>query len=126
MQSRRICKDQKHENFKATEGWLSRCLKNFKKRPNIKFKKVHWEKTSADVLSANKWKLEIPEIMNEFSPQNIYNADKAGLYYRATPDGSLYFKKDNLAGSKKAMERITVLCCTNTCPWNIILILMLG
>lgn len=99
-----------HENFKATEGWLSR----WKKRHDIKFKKAHGEKASADVLSADKWKLErLPEIMNEFSPENIYNADETGLYYRATPDGSLCFKKDNLAGSKKAMERVTVLCCTN-------------
>ena len=37
----------------------------------------------------------------------VYNADKTGLYYRATPDGSLCYCHEKLSGSKKAMERIT-------------------
>ena len=35
------------------------------------------------------------------------------LYCRATPDGSLCYCREKLSGSKKAMERITVLCCSN-------------
>ena len=35
------------------------------------------------------------------------------LYYRATPDSSLCYCREPLSGSKKAMQRITVLCCSN-------------
>ena len=35
------------------------------------------------------------------------------MYYLATPDGSLCYSHKKLSGSKKAMERITVLCCSN-------------
>lgn len=40
-------------------------------------------------------------------------AHESGLFYRATPDGSLCYKHESLEGSKKAMNRITVLCCCN-------------
>ena len=43
----------------------------------------------------------------------FYNADETGLYYRATPDGSLCYCHDKLCGSKKEMEKITVLSCSN-------------
>ena len=43
----------------------------------------------------------------------VYNADETGLYYRAPPDGSLCYCHEKLSGSKKAMERITILCCSD-------------
>lgn len=99
-----------HSDFKATEGWISR----WKDRHNIKFKRFHGEKSSADTNGANEWSLaKLPEILKKISPQDIYNADETGLFYRATPDGSLCYKRETLEGSKKAMDRITVLCCCN-------------
>ncbi|XP_008184737.1 tigger transposable element-derived protein 6-like [Acyrthosiphon pisum] len=48
----------------------------------------------------------------KFSLGHLY-ADETELFYRATPDGSLCYKRETLEGSKKAMDRITVLCCCN-------------
>ncbi|KAL4148353.1 hypothetical protein QTP88_002617 [Uroleucon formosanum] len=91
-----------HSDFKATEGWISR----WKDKHNIKFKRFHGEKFSADTNGANEWSLaKLPEILKKFSPQNIYNADETGLFYRATPDGSLCYKREALEGSKKALDR---------------------
>lgn len=99
-----------HENFKATDGWLSR----WKTRKEIQFKKAHGEKGSADTVSAETWKQStLAEVLDNFCADDIYNADETGLYYRATPDGSLCYKRTALLGSKKAMDRITVLCCAN-------------
>ena len=84
------------------------------KRNQIVFKKVSGEKSSADVNGANAWKnSKLIEMLNEFDEENIYNADETGLYYRATPDGSLTYKSQTIAGYKKAMGRVTILCCTN-------------
>ncbi|KII60816.1 hypothetical protein RF11_10884 [Thelohanellus kitauei] len=47
------------------------------KHDNIKFKKAHDEKGSAD---------------NILFADDIYNADETGLFYRATPDGSVCYK----------------------------------
>lgn len=76
---------------------------------------MHGEKASADESASNGWKVDrLKIVLNDFSPDNIFNANETGLYYRATPDGSLCFKNDVLSGSKKAMDRITVLCFNMT------------
>ena len=105
-----LAKKLGHDDFKATDGWLSR----WKFRHDIKFKKAHGEKESADGAGAEDWKsTKLPEIHEKFQADDIYNADETGLYYRATPDGSLSYSYAALSGSKKAMDRVTVLCCSN-------------
>ena len=103
---------------------------------NIKFKKAHNKKDSADKVGAEEWKSsKLPILMQNFCADDIYNADETGLCSRATPDGSLCYKHDilsgslcykqdtlfgslcykhdTLSGSKKAMDSVTVLCCSN-------------
>ncbi|XP_008178773.1 tigger transposable element-derived protein 4-like [Acyrthosiphon pisum] len=80
-----------NDEFKATDGWLSR----WKVRHDIKFKRSHGEKASANSEYADEWKFtKLPQILAKFSLDDIYNADETGLYYRATPDGSLCFKHE--------------------------------
>ena len=96
-------------NFVATEGWLSR----WKARHQIRYKRAHGEKGSGDTKSAKEWTSTIlPELLEE-RPNEVYNADETGLYYRATPNGLLWYFHKKLRGFKKAMERITVLCYSN-------------
>ena len=105
-----LAKKLGHRHFIATEGWLSR----WKARHHIRYKRAHGEKASADISSAEEWiKSVLPDLLEKYRPNNVYNADETGLYYRATPDGSLCYRHEKLSGSKKAMERITVLCCSN-------------
>jgi hypothetical protein len=60
------------------------------------------------------WKSKkVPELLQKFYADDIYSDDETGLFYRATPDGSLCYKHVQLLGSKKAMDRITVLRCSN-------------
>ena len=97
-------------DFVATEGWLSR----WKARHQIKAKRAHGEKSSADFEGAELWvSTVLPQLLLEYIPENIYNADEIGLYYRATPDSSLCYKYEQLSGSKRAKERITILLCAN-------------
>ena len=72
------------------------------------------EKGSADTQSSEEWiSSGLPELLGKYRPNDVYNADETGLYYRATPDGSLCYCRETLSGSKKTMQRITVLCCSN-------------
>lgn len=97
-------------DFKPSNGWLSR----WKKRNNIVYKKASGEKASADIAMADEWKqTTLGELLNDYDEEDIYNADETGLYYRATPDGSLTYRHQIISGYKKAMDRVTVLCCTN-------------
>ena len=105
-----LAKKLGHTNFVATEGWLSR----WKSRHQIVYKRAHGEKGSTDIKSAEEWTSTIlPGLLEEYRPSEVYNADETGLYYRATPDGSLCYCHEKLSGSKKALERITVLWCSN-------------
>jgi len=98
-----------NDEFRATEG----CLSKRKVRHDIKFKRAHDEEASANSDGSDEWKLtKLPQLLANFSPEDIYNADETGLYYRATPDDSLCFKHDKL-DQKKNMDRITILCCVN-------------
>jgi hypothetical protein len=72
------------------------------------------KKDSADVVGAEEWKSkEVPELRQKCCADDIYSADETGLFFLATPDGSVCYKYVQLLGSKKAMDRITVLCCSN-------------
>ena len=55
----------------------------------------------------------LAQLLQEYSPWDIDNADETGIYFRAVPDGSPCFSTDKLSGRKKAKERITVLVCAN-------------
>ncbi|GLV37443.1 hypothetical protein CBL_10591 [Carabus blaptoides fortunei] len=71
------------------------------------------ERSSTDNTSTEEWKnTKVPIYLSTYSPDDIYNADETGLYCRTTPYGSLCYKHIALSGFKKAMDRITVFCCT--------------
>ena len=96
-----LAKKLRHTNFVATEGWRSL----WKPRHQIRYKQAHGEKESADIKSAEEWTSTILPGLLEERPNEVYNADETGLYYRATTDGSLCYWHEKLSGSKKAMER---------------------
>ncbi|MGH0156834.1 UNVERIFIED_CONTAM: hypothetical protein FKN15_047732 [Acipenser sinensis] len=48
------------------------------------------------------------------------------LYYRAAPDGTLAFKNQSVAGSKKCKERVTLLICCNLIGTNKRKVLLIG
>lgn len=105
-----LAKHLNKDEFQPSSGWLSR----WKGRNSIVYKKMHGEMKDADIPAADSWREEIlPNLLEEYSPDNIYNADETGIYYRALPDGSLTFKADSARGSKKVKERITAMVACN-------------
>uniref|UniRef100_H3B519 HTH CENPB-type domain-containing protein n=1 Tax=Latimeria chalumnae TaxID=7897 RepID=H3B519_LATCH len=95
-------------DFSVTDGWFSR----WKVCHNIVYKCGHGELKSTDLKGADYWsKTKLQELLSSYNANDIYNADETGLYYRTTPVGSMVFRKMALSGSKKAMDRITLLVC---------------
>ena len=71
------------EGFSAGPSWVTR----FKKRKNILWKKQHCEKQSADVDGADSWLDDtLPDLLSQYSEDDIYNADETGMYWRGLPD----------------------------------------
>ncbi|XP_023314333.1 tigger transposable element-derived protein 6-like [Trichogramma pretiosum] len=98
------------KNFKATDGWLSR----WRSRENIVYRKIHGEQGEADTIGANHWLTnEWPKLHKEYRPNDIFNADETGLYFRALPEHTYALKSENTNEFKISKQRITVLCCAS-------------
>ena len=60
-------------------GWFER----FQKRENIVFKKLHGEAAEADTVSRVEWlEQQWVRMRQDYSEENIWNADKTGIYFR--------------------------------------------
>ena len=46
-------------------------------------------------------------------PEDVYNADESGLFFRALPNRTLALNSEKCAGSKLSKERLTILFCVN-------------
>ena len=55
----------------------------------------------------------LSELLGNYEPHDIYNADETGIYYRTLLDGTLTFSTETLSGSKRAKERVTALVTAN-------------
>jgi hypothetical protein len=99
----------KIQNFTASNGWLE-C---FKRRNQIVFRVLSGEQQSADFVSANDYKQKLPQICTNYKPQDIFNADETGLFYRALPEKSLVEKFEKCKGNKMLKERVSILLCAN-------------
>ena len=102
-----------------SNGWLDR----FKKRNNIKRYRIHGESGSAPLANLPEEREKLRQLLSRFSPDQIYNIDEIGLYYRMAPNQTLSTKP--VLGQKKDKTRVTVLLGVNATgtdklkPWVI-------
>ena len=83
--AKEVAKELNITDLKFSNGWI----RNFKRRNNLKFKKAHGEKQSADFEGAEEWKKTVlPRVLEKigYNFNLLYNADETGLCYRALPD----------------------------------------
>uniref|UniRef100_A0A8C4RMN9 HTH CENPB-type domain-containing protein n=1 Tax=Erpetoichthys calabaricus TaxID=27687 RepID=A0A8C4RMN9_ERPCA len=91
------CEIKIPEPFAASQGWLQ-C---FESRHGIRQLDIEGEKLRGDSDAAALYVTEFKRLVkaHDLSPDQLYNADETGLYWKALPS--------------KTLERITVLACTN-------------
>lgn len=110
MKAEDLAKKMGKEDFKATSGWFTR----WQKRENVQYTKPQGEAGEADSAGAEAWIRDVwPDLISEYPPDCIYNADETALYYRALPEHTYAFKNEKTKGVKTCKERVTVLCCVN-------------
>uniref|UniRef100_A0A914CZW7 HTH CENPB-type domain-containing protein n=1 Tax=Acrobeloides nanus TaxID=290746 RepID=A0A914CZW7_9BILA len=98
------------QNFNASNGWLG----NFRKRHDILFKTIRGEAGAVDLNVVRRWiEEELNPVLNEFDPEDVYNADETGSYYTMMPNRTLAFKGENVNAVKFSKDRITVHVCAN-------------
>jgi hypothetical protein len=59
------------------------------------------------------WFQRLPELLEGYEAQDIYNADETGLFFNFLPDQTLALKGETCHRGKSANEQLTVLLCTN-------------
>ncbi|CAK1585551.1 unnamed protein product [Parnassius mnemosyne] len=97
-------------SFKPSEGWLGK----FKQRHHINYGKISEEARSVDTNVTRDWINRLwSKLTEKYAPTDIFNADKAGIFYKLTPDKSLKFKGEKCVGGKLSEEHITVPVAAN-------------
>ena len=97
--------------FKSSAGYVSA----FCRRHGFKTAKQHGESGSADKEEASKFVQSVfPSIAQEYSKEQIYNADEFGLQYCELPTNTIVTPKENqVSGVKQDMRKVTILACAN-------------
>jgi len=67
-----------------------------------------WRKKNADFQAAEDYLKNFIASSN-YVPDDIYNVDETGLYYRALSDYTFDFKGNTANGCKKQMQRLTIM-----------------
>jgi hypothetical protein len=84
--------------FSASEGWLE----SFKSRHNISTRVISGESANDNVEIEKNWKANLASIMEGYEPENIFNMDETGYFFRELPNRSLAQKKAACKGGKMA------------------------
>jgi hypothetical protein len=97
-------KDQTMPAF--SDGWLT----GFKRRYSIRWHTFHGEAASVPDSIHHEMKA-IQIICDEYAPEDIYNMDETGLYWRRMPNGGL--ASEGRPGQKRDKTRITIVVASN-------------
>ncbi|KAH9129406.1 hypothetical protein LEN26_008995, partial [Aphanomyces euteiches] len=93
------------ESFSASNGWLQ----SFRARHNIQFRTLSGEAAVVNMDTVCDWTQSIASVINDYSPNGIFNCDETGLFWRDLPSKSLVMRGENCKGGKKVKDRVTVL-----------------
>lgn len=90
-----------------SNGWLY----GFQSRRNIRRNAQYGEAGSLSENAAAEM-VKIRQALSTYAPQDIFNCDETGLYWKMIPDKSL--STQSIPGRKKEKARISALFCCNS------------
>ncbi|KAM6471903.1 tigger transposable element-derived protein 1-like isoform 2-T2 [Liasis olivaceus] len=106
------------ETFTASRGWFMRFQQRFY------YQKTHTsgEAASADEVAAKHFLDELDDIIAEgyYLPEQIYNVDKTGLYWKRMPERTYIHKEAQATpGCKAFKDRVTLLLGGNVAGFKL-------
>lgn len=93
--------------IRCSNGWAHK----FKIRYQLRSFQLYGEAASVALEDVDAARMRLQHISKDFKPEDIYNLDESGLYYRMPPDRSLASKQ--MSGSKKDKTRISLVFVVN-------------
>ena len=91
-------------HFKGSNGWLCK----WKARYNIRQFAVCGESGEVQGSTVDSWKERLPEIVSNYTKEDIWNMDETGVFWRALPSKGFGEKGKGCRGGKQSKQRITV------------------
>ncbi|KAM7306822.1 tigger transposable element-derived protein 4-like [Ixodes scapularis] len=107
--ARNIALQMGTENFKFSDGWLSR----FKKHHGVVFPTIAGESATVVQNVCADWQQQKLQDVLSNEPSDIFNVDEMALFYKFLPNKTLSFKGEKCTGGKHSKDRITVLAEAN-------------
>ena len=76
-------------DFKASNGWLE----HFKKRFGLRQTRIVGKAGDVPITTIKAWMEWLPETIQGYSADDIWNIDESGLFFKALPDTGLAKRK---------------------------------
>lgn len=106
----KFAKDLGIDSFQASSGWLEK----FKIRNGIVQRVLSGEGADVSEIACDEYRQRVlPALLEGYKPDDIFNADETGLFFKCLPDKTLAFKGEKCQGGKRSKERITVMVAAN-------------
>ena len=86
--------------FKASNGWLE----SFKRRHNLKQMTISGECADVQEETVAGWIERLKILISGYKPEDVWNTDETGCFYRALPNKSLAEVKKGCRGGKKVKK----------------------
>uniref|UniRef100_UPI00358FC47C tigger transposable element-derived protein 1-like n=1 Tax=Myxine glutinosa TaxID=7769 RepID=UPI00358FC47C len=100
-------------SFTASREWLNR----FKEWWRLKNVKLSGERACADHEAAKAFPAQLARLIEEkgYLPEQVFNADETGLFWKKMPTRTFMSKREETASRfKAAKDWVSLLLCTNT------------
>lgn len=92
------------DGFEGSSGWLTK----WKGRYNIKKIRVCGESGDVAGETISSWKERLPELLQGYKAEDIFNLDETGCFWRALPESGFGERGKKHSGGKKSKKRITI------------------
>lgn len=107
--ARQIATELQIENFQFSSGWFT----NFKTRNRITCVTSCGESAKVDLSDIDAWLEANQSTLKSFNPNDVYNLDETGLFFRMQPKRTLAIRGEQCHGGKVSKDRVTIMLCTN-------------